>query len=102
MTTRKKYDKAFKEQTALLILSGERTVREMAEEIGVHYTTVRDWVQDYKCDGGNAFPGNGRLKPEDEEIRKLQPRLADLEKESAILKKAAAYFAKRNKQHQGG
>lgn len=97
MTTRKKYDKAFKEQTAVLILSGERTIKEMADEIGVHYTTVRDWVHDYKRDEGNAFPGSGNLKPEDEEMRKLRRRLADLEEENAILKKAAAYFAKNQK-----
>lgn len=97
MTTRKKYDKAFKEQTVLLILSGERTTKDMADELGVHYTTVRDWIHDYKRDGGNAFPGSGNLKPEDEEIRKLRRRLADLEEENAILKKAAAYFAKNQK-----
>ncbi len=90
----KKYDKAFKEQVVLRILAEETTPGEIAKEIGVHYTTVRDWVKNYKRDGDSAFPGNGKLKPEDEEMRKLRKQLADLKEENEILKKAAAYFAK--------
>ena len=63
MGERRKFDKAFKEQAVLRILSGETTVSKMAEELSVHYTTVRDWVRYYKKDGSNAFPGSGNLKP---------------------------------------
>lgn len=92
-----KYDKAFKEQVVLRILAKETTVSKMAEELEVHYTTVRDWVRNYKRDGESAFPGSGNLKPEDEEVRKLRRQLADLKEENEILKKAAAYFAKNQK-----
>jgi transposase len=90
----KKYDKAFKEQAVLRILAEESTVGETAKELGVHYTTVRDWVKYYQRDGGSAFPGSGNLKAEDEEMRRLRKQLADLKEENEILKKAAAYFAK--------
>ncbi len=86
-----KYDKAFKEQVVLRILAKETTISKMAEELGVHYTSVRDWVRNYKADGENAFPGSGNLKPEDDEVRKLRRQLADLKEENEILKKAAAY-----------
>ncbi len=92
-----KYDKAFKEQVVLRILGKETTISKMAEELGVHYTSVRDWVRNYRRDGENAFPGSGNMKPEDEEIRKLRRQLADLKEENEIPKKAAAYFAKNQK-----
>lgn len=54
MSQRKKFDKAFKEQTVARILAGEITTSLMAKELGVHYSTVRDWVKKYEKDGLNA------------------------------------------------
>ena len=97
MGQRKKFDKAFKEQVVLRILAEESTVADVAKELDVHYTTVRDWMKNYKRDGESAFPGSGHLKAEDDDIRKLRKQLADLKEENDILKKAAAYFAKNQK-----
>lgn len=47
----------------------------MVKELGVHYSTVRDWVKEYEKDELNAFLGSGNLKPEDDEIRRLRREL---------------------------
>ena len=66
-------------------------------DIWVSEATVRGWVKKYKEHGENAFPGSGNLRPEDEEIRKLKKRLANIEEENAILKKAIRIFTKPEK-----
>lgn len=72
MGQRRKFDKAFKEQVVLRILSEGSSISELAKELNVHHTTIRDWLKDYKQDGGQAFPGSGHLKAEDQEIRQLR------------------------------
>ena len=94
MSSSSRFNKEFKEQTVNQLLSGERTISEIAKELGVHHTTIRDWVKSYKEAGTQAFPGSGHLKPDDEDLRKLRRENANLREENEILKKAAAYFAK--------
>jgi transposase len=94
MEGRKKFDKAFKEQAVERILTCETTTSKIAKELGIHYSTVRDWVMAFEKDGSSAFPGSGNLKPEDDELRRLRKEVANLKEENEILKKAAAYFAK--------
>jgi transposase len=55
------------------------------------------WVQEYNQDDGQAFRGNGRLTPEQDEIRKLKVQVKRLEMEKDILKKATVFFAKETK-----
>jgi transposase len=59
--------------------------------------TISRWIAETASHGADAFPGKGRLRPEDEELRQLKRKVADLEEENAILKKAAAIFAKHQK-----
>ncbi len=47
--------------------------------------------------GEAAFVGKGNLRPEEAKIKKLQKENEELRQQIEILKKAAAYFAKENK-----
>ncbi|MEQ8197700.1 MAG: transposase [Clostridiaceae bacterium] len=82
----RKNDKTFKEQPVAKIPVGETTRGLMAKELGVHYSTVRDWVKEYEKDGANAFPGSGNLKSEDEEIRRLCREVANPKEENEMLR----------------
>ena len=46
-----------------------------------------------------SFPGEGKLKPEDEDLRKLRRELANVKEERDILKKAIAIFSKEPNQN---
>jgi transposase len=93
----KRFDVEFKKEIAQLYLNGTRTCAELAQELGVHQNTVYKWADQYSRAGAEAFPGSGNLKPEEEELRKANRRIKDLEEEIAILKQAAVYFAKNSK-----
>lgn len=93
----KKFDAAFKQEAVKKVLEQGKGVSAVAEELGIHIKTMYRWLDEYKQDGGNAFPGKGRLKPDDEELRQLKRENADLREENEILKKAAVIFARRPK-----
>jgi transposase len=88
------YDREFKIEIARQVVGGKRSARSMAQELGVHENTIHKWVQQYTNDPDHAFPGSGNLKPEEDELRRAQRRIRELEMEIEILKKAAAYFAR--------
>lgn len=93
----KRYDKNFKEEAVRLVLEQGRLAPSVAESIGIHINTLYKWINLYKEHKEHAFPGSGNLRPEDEELRKLRRRVADLEMENELLKKVTAIFAKDRK-----
>ena len=93
----KRFDSEFKKDIVKLYINGERTCTSLAEELGLHENTIYKWIQQYKEDPEQAFPGSGNLKPDADELRKAQRKIKELENEIAILKSAAVYFAKNSK-----
>jgi transposase len=63
----------------------------------VHYTTVRDWIREYRKKKDEAFPGSGKRSASDAEMVRILKENADLKEENEFLKKAAAFFAKSQK-----
>lgn len=93
----KRYDKQFKEEAIRLVLEQGRPAAAVAKELGIHVHTLYKWAGQFKKHQENAFPGSGNLRPDDAEFKRLKKMIADLEEENAILKKAAAIFAKHQK-----
>ena len=68
-------------------------VAETARNLGINTHMLRRWKRELAdCDNG-AFPGKGRLSPEQEELHRLRAENKRLRMEREILKKAAAFFA---------
>ena len=95
--SRRKYDKQFKLDAVRLATEGGKSVAAVARDLGIEANILYRWKRTLLTDGNNAFPGNGRLMPQDEELRRLQRENALLREERDILKKAMGFFAKHGK-----
>ena len=93
----RKYDKEFKEEAVRLATEGGRKATEVARSLGIHENLLHTWKRKYQEDPAGSFPGKGHLKPQDEELRKLQKENANLKEDREILKKALAIFSKHPK-----
>ena len=93
----RKYDKQFKEEAVRLVTEGGRKVTEEARSLGIHENLLRTWKRKHREDPSGSFPGKGHVKPQDEELRKLQKENANLKEDREILKKALAIFSKHPK-----
>jgi len=91
---RKTYDNEFKLSAVKMIVEDGMSVSRISKDLGVNENSLYKWKRDYLTDQQNAFPGKGRMKPEDEELRKLKKELHIVKMERDILKKAIAFFAK--------
>ncbi|TKJ23128.1 transposase [Blastococcus sp. CCUG 61487] len=87
-----KYPEEFRRQAAALVLDGGRGVREVARELDVNHETLRNWVAAMRAQ--RAAPGGPVSADERAELARLRRRVAELELEKEILKKAAVFFAK--------
>ena len=98
---RRKYTKEFKLEAIQLTESRGGNASEVARNLGVKPNMLSRWIREYKADQQHAFPGLGKLKEPEEELRQLRKRLADAEEERDILKKALAIFSKENHRNTG-
>ena len=97
MSKRKSYTKEFKLDAVSLVLEQGYTRVEAAKSLGVNANVVSRWVKEFDSDDGQSFRGNGKLTPEQEQIRELQRQVKRLETEKEILKKATVFFAAETK-----
>lgn len=94
MGTMKKFAPEYKKEIVKLVTERGKKVSEVAEDIGVTPTSIRRWIKQYGEHGEDAFPGKGKLRPEDQELKDMKKKIRDLEEENAILKKAMAIFSR--------
>ena len=90
---RKIYTAEFKREAVSLITNHGYGVSEAARNLGLHANMLRKWKRHLEQAGENAFPGNGRLSPDQEELHRLRQENKRLRMEREILKKAALFFA---------
>ena len=89
---RRKYDDEFKKNAVKLSYASPRSVKEIAEDLGIHENLLYNWRRKYTADGDKT-----KYTTLEEENRDLKRQLAETRMERDMLKKAAAYFAKHQK-----
>lgn len=89
---RRKYDKEFKKNAVKLSYASSKTIKEVAEDLGISESMLYRWRRVYTAQGDKT-----RYATLEEELKALRLENAELRIEQDMLKKAAAYFAKLQK-----
>jgi transposase len=78
-----------------MMRDSDRPASEIAMELGIRRNQLYKWAEQLEKKDGEAFSGSGRPRKEDQsDLSKLKQENIRLQEEVAILKKAAAYFAR--------
>lgn len=85
------YPPEFKVEAVQLVQQRERSLAQIARDLGVSEQTLRNWVKRIAIDSGER---SGLTTAEQDELRRLRRENRILKEERDILKKAAAFFAK--------
>lgn len=98
MLKRKQYTKEFKLDAISLVMDQGLTIAEAARSLEINANMLGRWIKESQADNnGQAFRGNGKLTPEQEEIRNLKLQIKQLKLERQILKEATVFFARETK-----
>lgn len=88
--TRPAYPDEFRREAVQMLRAG-RTLRELAESLGVSEQTLRNWRRQDQVDRRER--NDGLTSDERDELRRLRRENARLKQERDLLKRAAAFFA---------
>ena len=91
---RRSFTREFKLEAVRLVRDRGVRISEAAQDLGLHENVLRKWVKDIGAHAEQAFPGRGKMRPDDAEVARLRRELAKTKAERDILKKAIAFFAK--------
>ena len=81
----------FRGEAVRLARESERPLKDLAGELGVSVTTLRNWM---RLAPTGPQTSQGRVLSLEEQVRQLKRETERLREEREILKKATAFFAK--------
>jgi len=94
---KRRYERDFKLGAVKMVVERGRSVRSVAQALGIQENTLHHWKKKYLQDKEHSFPGKGYQKPEDAELTLLRKENAKLRETNNILKKAVAFFSQNGK-----
>ncbi|OKY25079.1 transposase [Thalassotalea sp. PP2-459] len=88
--TRPTYSPEFRLEVAMQVVDENRSVREVADTMGLGKSTVDKWARQLKHERNGNLSNVTPLTPEQLRIRELERQIKRLEEDNSILKKASA------------
>jgi len=89
--TRRRFSPEFKAETVKLVKQSNRTMSDVAMELGISAKSVGEWVR------LSEESGDSISEDERNELRRLRKENRELRMEREILAKATAFFAKESR-----
>ena len=89
--TRKRYTLEFKREAESLVTEHGYSKAEAGRSLDVNPNQIRLWQLALEADGSDAFPGQGKLTPDQKRIRDLESENRRLWMEKDVLK-ASVFF----------
>jgi len=101
-STRRSFTEEYKEQAVAFVLDGNRSVADVARNIGVHEMTLGKWVKKVRDERAGQVPADAPVtETERAELIRLRAEskddkatIAELQMQVEFAKKVATWFAK--------
>lgn len=94
---RQHYNEEFKKQTVKFIQEQTKTLVEISQELNIPKNTLTQWLAKYREFESEPVASLEKVRQLEELLREKDRRLADMEEELAIVKKAVHIFSKPRK-----
>jgi transposase-like protein len=92
MSRKKWYNKEFKMAAVKLAVTSAKPIKEIAEELGISDTAIRNWITLYGT--GQGVEGEAFTPEEHQEMLRLRRELKRVTEERDVLKKALGVLSR--------
>jgi transposase len=104
-STRRAYTEEYRRETVAYVINGDRSIAEVARNIGVHEQTLGRWVRDGRNAVGGESPDESDLSESERdellrlraEVKDSKSTIAELQMQVEFAKKVASWFARDTK-----
>ena len=94
--SRRRFSQEFKDELCQEVITTSKTIKDVAVAYGVGPETLRNWLNKYRQT--HAGTESEVTLDERARLKELERENSELRAEAAFLKKAAAYFAREQRQ----
>lgn len=88
---RRRFSPEFRDEATKMVVNGDRSIAQVARELGINPGTLANWVNAYRT--AHAMADTPLSVSDRARLRELERENRELRMQAEFLKKAAAFFA---------